>query len=169
MKDFAPDFPREAIPNFQKELLHFRMMPDGRELVLETLLEFRHFESSPDGRFRDWLGVPPPLSANDDAGGGGGGDGDSASDGGGNDDGGDYEEEGDDAEGGVAEIVNRRGSVTDTLSESGGRANKSLNYSQIRWIGEFSHRRRVVFSLVYWGDAVSNDPPCFCGSIPPIS
>lgn len=39
-EDFAPDFPRDAIPNLQKELEYFRIMPDGKELVLETLLEF---------------------------------------------------------------------------------------------------------------------------------
>lgn len=58
-EDFAPDFPRAAIPNFQKELKHFRMMPDGNELVIETLLEFCHFETRSDGH--EGLGVPPPL------------------------------------------------------------------------------------------------------------
>lgn len=43
-EDFAPGFPRETIPNFPAELKHFRIMPDGKELVLETLLEFKHFE-----------------------------------------------------------------------------------------------------------------------------
>lgn len=58
-EDFAPDFPREAIPNFQKELQHFRIMPDGTELVIETLLNFCHFETRSDGH--DNLGVPPPI------------------------------------------------------------------------------------------------------------
>lgn len=58
-EDFAPDFPREMIPNFQKELKHFRIMPDGNELVIETLLDFRHFELRSDGH--DNLGIPPPL------------------------------------------------------------------------------------------------------------
>jgi hypothetical protein len=58
-EDFAPDFPREAIPNFQKEFKHFRIMPDGQELVLETLLNFCHFETK--GGAQDNLGVPPPL------------------------------------------------------------------------------------------------------------
>jgi glyoxylase-like metal-dependent hydrolase (beta-lactamase superfamily II) len=58
-EDFASDFPKEAIPNFQKELQHFRIMPDGKELVIETLLDFRHFEMRTDGH--DHLGVPPPI------------------------------------------------------------------------------------------------------------
>jgi hypothetical protein len=58
-EDFAPDFPIAAIPNFQKELQHFRIMPDGKEIVIETLLEFRHFEMPTEGH--DNLGVPPPI------------------------------------------------------------------------------------------------------------
>lgn len=58
-EDFAPDFPVEAIPNFQKELQHFRIMPDGKELVIETLLEFRHFVMHSDGH--NYLGVPPSI------------------------------------------------------------------------------------------------------------
>jgi len=58
-EDFAPEFPRDAIPNFQKELKHFRIMPDGKELVIETLLNFNHFETRSDGH--ENLGVPPPL------------------------------------------------------------------------------------------------------------
>lgn len=61
-EDFAPDFPREAIPNFTKELRHFRIMPDGKELVLETLLKFCHFELPVDVTHED-IGVPPPLLA----------------------------------------------------------------------------------------------------------
>lgn len=56
--DFAPTFDRNAIPNMQKELEHFRMMPDGSELALETLLEFCHFDLPPDEHNN--LGVPPP-------------------------------------------------------------------------------------------------------------
>ena len=33
-------------------------MPNGEELVLETLINFCHFESAPGGNFRDNLGVP---------------------------------------------------------------------------------------------------------------
>ena len=62
-EDFAPDFPREAIPNFQKESKHWRIMPDGHELVIETLLDFRHFELQADRN--DCLGVPPPLTEKD--------------------------------------------------------------------------------------------------------
>lgn len=58
-EDFAPEFPREAIPNFQKELKHFRIMPDGKELVIETLLNFCHFEMTNCGH--ENLGVPPPM------------------------------------------------------------------------------------------------------------
>ena len=42
-EDFSPEFDRNAIPNFQKELQHFRTMPDGNELQIETLLNFVHF------------------------------------------------------------------------------------------------------------------------------
>jgi hypothetical protein len=59
-EDFAPDFPREAIPDFTKELRHFRIMPDGKELVLETLLDFCHFERPVDVVHEN-IGVPPPL------------------------------------------------------------------------------------------------------------
>jgi hypothetical protein len=58
-EDFAPDFPQAMIPNFARELKHFRIMPDGNELVIETLLEFRHFVMRSDGH--ENLGVPPPL------------------------------------------------------------------------------------------------------------
>lgn len=58
-EDFAPEFPREAIPDFYRELKHFRIMPNGEELVLETLLKFCHFETAPDMNFRDNLGAPP--------------------------------------------------------------------------------------------------------------
>lgn len=61
-EDFTPDFPREAMPNFQKEFLHFRIMPDGHELVIETLLDFRHFELRVGGDDdNNGLGVPPLL------------------------------------------------------------------------------------------------------------
>jgi len=58
-EDFDPDFPRDACPNFPKELQYFRVMPDGKELVIETLLSFCHFETRSDGH--DNLGVPPPC------------------------------------------------------------------------------------------------------------
>jgi hypothetical protein len=63
-EDFASDFPREAIPNFQKELKHFRIMPDGKELVIETLLDFRHFHLN-HGK-KQSFGIPPPSKDEDD-------------------------------------------------------------------------------------------------------
>lgn len=62
-EDFAPDFPREAIPNFEKELKHFRTMPGGKELVLETLLKFCHFSTPGKSSVHNDLGIPPPLVA----------------------------------------------------------------------------------------------------------
>lgn len=64
-EDFDPDFPRECIPNFEKELKHFRTMPGGKELVIETLLDFRHFEDR-----EEFFGVPPkgPEDEDDEAG-----------------------------------------------------------------------------------------------------
>jgi len=62
-EDFHPDFPREAIPNFQKELEYFRIGPDGKELVLETLLNFRHFETPGETGIHENLGIPPPLES----------------------------------------------------------------------------------------------------------
>lgn len=58
-EDFAPDFPREAIPDFYKELKHFRVMPDGKELEIETLLNFTLFEGPVESRGHEHLGVPP--------------------------------------------------------------------------------------------------------------
>mmetsp|Transcript_31615 Transcript_31615/g.52175 ORF Transcript_31615/g.52175 Transcript_31615/m.52175 type:complete len:1449 (+) Transcript_31615:454-4800(+) len=60
-EDFAPEFPREAIPNFQKELEYFRIMPDGKELVLETLLNFRHFDTPGESGVHENLGIPRPA------------------------------------------------------------------------------------------------------------
>ena len=60
-EDFAPDFPKEAIPNFIKELKHFRSTGDGNEIGIETLLKFCHFEGPLDSRGNDTLGVPPPA------------------------------------------------------------------------------------------------------------
>ncbi len=62
-EDFAPDFPKDAIPDFQKELKHFRIMPDGQELVIETLLDFRHFE---DVEAAQSLGSPKPLPGDEE-------------------------------------------------------------------------------------------------------
>lgn len=57
-EDFAPDFPRDAIPNFEKELKHFRIMPDGSELRVEALLDFCLFKMPKDGYSHNNLGVP---------------------------------------------------------------------------------------------------------------
>ncbi len=65
-EDFAPDFPKEAIPNFERELGHFRDM-GGKELTVDLILNFCHFEKPADGCCHDNLGVPPNLDAiNDD-------------------------------------------------------------------------------------------------------
>jgi hypothetical protein len=60
-EDFAPSFPRDAIPNFQKELEYFRIMPDGKELELETLLDFCLFKMPGDGYSHNNLAVPPKM------------------------------------------------------------------------------------------------------------
>uniref|UniRef100_A0A7S3Q478 Cyclic nucleotide-binding domain-containing protein n=2 Tax=Chaetoceros debilis TaxID=122233 RepID=A0A7S3Q478_9STRA len=62
--DFAPDFPRDAIPDFSKELKNFRVMPNGEELELETLLSFSHFVSPVDSKGHEHLGVPPSDEGN---------------------------------------------------------------------------------------------------------
>ena len=59
-EDFAADFNPEAIPDFEKELRHFRVMPDGHELIIEKLINFIHFDQSFETRTHDNLGVPPP-------------------------------------------------------------------------------------------------------------
>lgn len=65
-EDFAPDFPREAIPDFYKELKHFRVMPDGNELEIETLLNFTPFEGPMDSLGHTHLGIPPASEENED-------------------------------------------------------------------------------------------------------
>jgi len=64
-RDFAPDFPKEKIPNLAKELGHFRDF-GGKELNVDMLLNFCHFEQPDDGCFHDNLGVPPNLDVMDD-------------------------------------------------------------------------------------------------------
>jgi len=67
VEDFAPDYLREAIPNFTKELGHFREQPGGKELCVGMMLAFCHFKQPTDGLCHDKLGVPPNLDAlNDD-------------------------------------------------------------------------------------------------------
>jgi len=65
-EDFSPDFPREAIPDMQKELHHFRKMPDGSELAVETLLDFYQFDSPKEGKTHLNLGMPRPFDIDDD-------------------------------------------------------------------------------------------------------
>ncbi|KAL3924526.1 MAG: hypothetical protein SGILL_000990 [Bacillariaceae sp.] len=62
-EDFAPEFPRDAIPNFEKELGYFRILGDGSELTLDKLLTFRHFKQPYDGYSHDSLGVPPNVDS----------------------------------------------------------------------------------------------------------
>lgn len=62
-EDFASDFDKDAIPDFEKELKHFRVMPNGEELVIETLLNFVHFEKPFQSKaMHIMLGVPPTES-----------------------------------------------------------------------------------------------------------
>lgn len=128
-EDFAPEFPREAIPDFYRELKHFRIMPNGEELVLETLLKFCHFETAPDMNFRDNLGAPPKWGRDDAASSG-------EKD---EDENGEGEGDGDD-EGGENEEQNDGGKDVDYNDNGDERASKksqkSLTYSQIRWIGK---------------------------------
>ena len=60
-QDFAPDFPKEAIPNFERELGHFRDLGGGKELTVDLILKFCHFLKPDDGCCHDNLGVPPNL------------------------------------------------------------------------------------------------------------
>jgi len=61
-EDFSPEFPRSAIPDFKKELKHFRFF-DGKEMVLDTLLNFHYFEAPYDqSEGHNHIGVPPALS-----------------------------------------------------------------------------------------------------------
>lgn len=122
-EDFAPEFPKEAIPNFYRELKHFRIMPNGEELVLETLLKFCHFETAPDMNFRDNLGAPPKKRRGENE--------DDEKEG--EDDGGEEGEEEDD------DGVNEGDDNNEDERDSGKivkKSQKSLTYSQIRWIGD---------------------------------
>ena len=64
-EDFAPDFPRDAIPDFQKELEYFRKQPDGSELSADTILDFYHFKMPDHGSTHTKLGVPPNIGGRD--------------------------------------------------------------------------------------------------------
>jgi hypothetical protein len=149
-EDFAPEFPKEAIPNFYRELKHFRIMPNGKELVLETLLKFCHFETAPDMNFRDNLGAPPKRRRY--------GDGQEEKEMGEqqNENDGGKEERGDDKDDGGNEEGDDE---DDNNGEEGGAAvakttQKSLTYSQIRWIGKllciWCRLRSVVCLPLLW-------------------
>jgi len=64
-QDFAPDYPKDSIPNFEKELGHFRDF-GGKELSREMILSFCHFLQPQDGCCHDNLGVPPNLDVIND-------------------------------------------------------------------------------------------------------
>lgn len=63
-EDFAPEFPEDKRPDFYKELKHFRIMPDGKELVIETLLNFVHFKRNYDKKYV--FGQNPPIDEEDE-------------------------------------------------------------------------------------------------------
>ena len=67
-EDFAPDFPRDAIPDFRKELKYFRVGPDGSELVIETLLNFTHLKRPHDFGGHEHMGMPPRHEPHKDGG-----------------------------------------------------------------------------------------------------
>lgn len=137
-EDFAPEFPREAIPNFQKELEYFRIGPDGKELVLETLLNFRHFEMPGESGVHENLGIPRPL---DDA------PPESESP---NDHPTTIEEdvrEDEDIEG-VDEIEKELAAQTLTTTTNRIQQKTPWTYSQARWIGKnFWPRSNIIFIL----------------------
>lgn len=133
-EDFAPEFPREAIPDFYRELKHFRIMPNGEELVLETLLKFCHFETAPDMNFRDNLGAPPKNRSDkvevervDSA---SRGDGDHIHDEQTNN------ENGGSNEGDTTVVEDENNEESGTAGTVNKKNQKSLPYSQIRWIGD---------------------------------
>lgn len=64
-EDFAPNFPREAIPDLEKELRYFRIMPDGKELAVDLLLDFSQFNQPEEGSCHENLGVPPNINNKD--------------------------------------------------------------------------------------------------------
>ena len=58
-EDFDPSFPDEMKPKFDEEFRHFRIMPDGKELELKTLLKFAHFSGPGASGAHKGLGVLP--------------------------------------------------------------------------------------------------------------
>lgn len=69
-EDFDPSFPKEQRPNFFEEFRHFRVMdksPTLKELAVETLLEFCHFDrTESDGPRNESIGVPPTSESSDE-------------------------------------------------------------------------------------------------------
>mmetsp|Transcript_6825 Transcript_6825/g.17118 ORF Transcript_6825/g.17118 Transcript_6825/m.17118 type:complete len:1395 (+) Transcript_6825:304-4488(+) len=65
-QDFDPNYPKDCIPDFNRELYHFRDF-GGKELNVDMMLKFTHFIQPEDGFCHKDLGVPPNLDAvNDD-------------------------------------------------------------------------------------------------------
>ena len=118
-EDFASDFDKDAIPNFQKELKHFRIMPDGKELALETLLNFRHFHTPKENVGHENLGVMKPTDKQIVA-----------------------EDIGSDSEDEPVEVVpkDEKGVAK--------REKTPWNYNQARWMGKFDSEESVVPSLL---------------------
>jgi hypothetical protein len=132
-------------------------MPNGEELVLETLLKFCHFETAPDMNFRDNLGAPPKNKR---------GEGDKDQSGEEEKQSGqDHREQnglemkhaGNKKQGQIERRENRGGNGQDgnngrqgaATSANGGemkKVQKSLTYSQIRWIGE-----SILQAQTHWG------------------
>lgn len=117
-EDFDPSFSRDAIPNFAKELKHFRIMPNGKELDLETLLEFAYFETPTEEACESQLGVPPPLRDEDK-----------------------IDSDSNDRNDGQA--PGRKGSANGSKapkaeeeSDDKGGSRKNWTYSQVKWVGD---------------------------------
>lgn len=117
-EDFASDFDKDAIPNFQKELKHFRIMPDGKELALETLLNFRHFHTPVENVGHENLGVMKPSDENIVE-----------------------EDNGSESEDEAAEAVPK------DENGVAKREKTPWNYNQARWMGKFDSEESVVQSL----------------------
>lgn len=114
-EDFAEDFDRSACPNFARELKHFRIMPDGKELVLETLLDFKHFHMPAENAGHDNLGVIKPTQ---------------------NDNSNDLESEDDGADSSDSEDEEASEAVPKDLDGVEKREEKSWTYSHARWMGK---------------------------------
>lgn len=121
-EDFSPDFDKQAIPNFQKELKHFRIMPDGKELELETLLNFRHFRMPVENVGHEDLGVVRPPDE-------------------------DSESEEEDDEDAVDDNEETKEVPTD-LQAVEKQEKTPWTYNQARWMGTYMHGYQVAYSSV---------------------